>query len=172
MAQVMSKASSAFTPVKRKKGVECNERYYYSFEIKTTYKKVGEGEEDFVPVKKKVIHKEDVNALINSQAKDVGVYNLIERVIRTGDPNLIKAARVDDNSPLVDITHAPQDLAEGLSIKQKQEAAFASLPESLKKGRNLQQFVEGITLEEFNTWIQSITPKKKTKKVEEKEANK
>lgn len=169
MAQVMSKASSAFTPVKRKKGLVCKEKYYYSYEIKTTYKKVGEGEEDFVPVKKKVIHKEDVNALINSQAKDVGVYNLIERVIKTGDPTLIKAARVDENSQLLDITRAPQDLAEGLSIKQKQEAAFASLPESLKKGRTLQQFVEGITAEEFNAWIQSMAPKKKVKKLENKE---
>lgn len=169
MALVKTQANSAFTPVARKPGLTFNEKYYISYEIKTTFKKVGEGEEDYVPVKKKVIHKEDIRALINSQAKDVGVYNLIERVIKTGDPTLINAARIDENSPICDITKAPQSLAEGLNIKKNQEATYAALPDSLKKGRTLQQFVEGITAEEFNAWVNAITPKKTEKKVEKKE---
>lgn len=153
-------ASACWTPRKSKPGVKGFDKYYITYEEKQVVEKIGEGEEDFVVKTKFIEHKEDIKALINSQADKVGVNNLVRRVLMTGDTSLIPAVNVDKEAKVVDITNVPSSLLDADITAKESVAYYDSLPESLKKGRTYAEFMSSITTEEFNQFLASIAPKK------------
>lgn len=161
MAVQMNKANSAWTPRPSKPGVKDFEKYYVNYEIKDVVKKVGEGEDDYVLEKKKIIHKDLIKGVIDSHSDEVGVYKLIERAMLTGDYSLLKGAQAHVSDSVLDITGSPTDLADGLHQRVAQEQAYAALPASLTKGRTLEQFINTITQEEFDAFIKGLVPEKK-----------
>lgn len=155
-----SNCRGCWTPVKSPKGVKDFEKYYITKEVKKVVKKVGEGEEDFVVVDKIIEHKDLIKGVIDSHASEVGVYNLIERVIRTGDASLLDAAGVKtDVDGVIDITKAPTEMADVLHFAELMNNAYNSLPEEVKKGRTLQEFAKAssaTTSEDFAAWVASL----------------
>lgn len=162
-------ARGAFTPRKSSPGVKDFEKYYYTNEVKKVIKKVGEGEDDYVLIEKVIVHRDLIQGVIDSQADEVGVYNIIERAIRTGDASLLQSAQVHVSDDILDITGAPKDLAEGLHMSQASAAAYESLDPALTKGRTLEQFILSITADEFAQWQASLL---KTEKTDKKEVEK
>lgn len=163
MAQVNKCAAGAWSPVPKKPGVKGFAKYYYNYEVKQVVKKVGEGEDDFVLEDKIITHRDLIQSVLDAQADQVGVYNIIERAVRTGDNSLLKSAQVHVSDEILDITNAPTDLADGLHKAQASQAAYASLDPALTKGRTLEQFLLTITPDEFAAWQASL---KKTEKKE------
>lgn len=163
MAQVNNKctAAGAFTPRPCPKGVKDFDKYYITYEVKKVLKKVGEGEDDYVLEDKIITHKDLIRSVIDAQADEVGVYNIIERAIRTGDASLLKSAQVHVSDEILDITGAPADLAEGLHMSEASQKAYASLDPALTKGRTLEQFILTITPDEFAAWQASLVKTEK-----------
>ena len=156
--------SSCWTPKPSSPGISEFDKYYVNYEVKQVVKKVGEGEEDYILEDKIVTHTDSIQGVIDSHADEVGVYKLIERVMRTGDTSLLDSAHVHVTDSILDVTGAPQTLADGLHAADAQKAAYEALPDQLKKGRTLEQFLNTITQEEYNLFIQSLMPKEKEAK--------
>lgn len=157
-------AKNCWTPRKSKPGVKGFDKYYVSYEEKKIVEKIGEGESDYVVKTKFIAHKEDIRALINSQADKVGVNNLVKRVLMTGDTSIIPAVNIDKEAKIVDITNTPASLLDADITAKESVAYYDSLPDSLKKGRTYAEFMSSITSEEFNQFLASIAPKKEGEK--------
>lgn len=154
-----SSACGCWTPKKSPKGVGKFEKHYIQHEIKKVVKKVGEGEDDFVLVDKIIEHKDSIKGTIDSHASEVGVYQLIERALRTGDNSLLTGAGVKLTDEFVDLTKIPEDAAEVLHFAQASIAAYNSLPESIRKGRSYEEFLSSTTTaEDYAAWVASLTP--------------
>lgn len=153
-------ASACWNGRKSKPGVKGFAKYYISYEEKQVIEKIGEGESDFVVRTKFIEHKDDIKALINSQADKVGVNNLVKRVLMTGDTSLIPAVNVDKEAKVIDITNIPASLLDADITAKESVAYYDSLPDGLKKGRTYAEFMSSITSEEFNQFLASISPKK------------
>lgn len=153
-------ASACWTPKKSKPGVKGFDKYYISYEEKQVVERIGEGDSDFVVRTKLIEHKEDIKALINSQADQVGINNLIKRVLMTGDTSLIPAVNVDKEAKIVDVTNTPTTLLDAHLVAKESVAYYDSLPDGLKKGRTYAEFMSSITSEEFNQFLATLAPKK------------
>lgn len=155
-----NKILSAFTPRKSThKGVGDFDTHYVNYEVKKVVKKIGEGEDDYVLVTKIIEHKDSIKGVIESHADEVGVYNLIERAIRTGDMSLLNRAAVSDTEQIVDTVGMPTTPDEALHYAESQVDKYNALPDEIKKGRTFEQFLASTTTaDDFAAWVKSLVP--------------
>ena len=126
---------------------------YKSIKIVDSVKKTGEGENDFVIVKKVIVEMTPIQEVIDADKDSVGVENIIKQVLRTGDTSLLPIDRGDCN---VDLVGAPEDL---MSLKQmgvEAEKAFGSLPEELVNGMDMKSFVGNMSQEKFDAFMKAV----------------
>lgn len=126
---------------------------YISISIVDVVKKTGEGENDFIIEKKVVEEREPIADVVARDADQVGVYNIIKQVMRTGDTSLLP---MDDGKCHVDLVDAPETLMEVKAMGQEASDKFGQLDPSLVKGRTLAEFVQSLTESEFNDFINAL----------------
>lgn len=141
------------------------DEYYIDRKLVDSVVKTGEGDHDFIIVKKVIEDKTSIKELIASQADDVGLENILKKFAVTGDPGILPEA-VTDNNEIADFTQMPQDLIEAQNLFSAQEEAFKSLPEELVKGRSFGEFMAHINQDEFNVWQAALKAKLEPKKEE------
>lgn len=171
----IKKATNSFTPRPSCDGQKDFQTEYIDRVPKQVVRKTGEGEDDYVLVDKIVEQRQNIDALIQAQVGEVGVYNLLDRVAKTGDDTLLPKPHDDSKGAIVDYTGYPSDLLEAQKMADAGANAFLSLPDDLKKGRSLEEFAKGITDEEAQAFIKSFIQARfgKKEKVEgEKDENK
>lgn len=168
------KVTNAFTLRTSPEGQKGFDKEYIDFVPKQVVKKTGEGEDDFVLVTKHVEKKRNIDALINSQEKEVGIYNLLDRVAKTGDETLLPKPHDDKNGVLTDLTGYPKDLMEAHQVANAGADAYSKLPKELTKGRSLEEFAKTINDEEATAFIKALISSKYAKKQngERKDENK
>lgn len=105
-----------------------------------------------------VENKKDIKILVNSHAEEVGVVNILNRIIKTGDMSLLKAREAQ----YIDTTELPQSLGEVQAKAIALESIYANIPEDLKKDMSLDQFVKTMTDERIKSYYEGLN------KVEEK----
>lgn len=152
-------------------GTKNFDKFYINYDIKKVVKKIGDAETDYV-IQSKIIEKKDsVYELINSQAAEVGVYNILKKVAMTGDDSIYDEYKAPTGETITDITKVPENVADMFEASNVMLKAFASLPGDLVKGRNFAQFCETITQAEFDAWYTAIAQIKEVKKVKEEVNN-
>lgn len=145
------------------KGQTDFDEFYKSIKIVDTVKKVGEGEQDFVIEKKVIVENTPIQEVIDADKDNVGVENIIKQVLRTGDTSLLPVDRGDCN---VDLTNAPENLMELKQMGVDAENAYQSLPEELRQGLDLVSFVNSMSQEKFDQFIQAIAARQSAGKDE------
>lgn len=136
------------------------DKYYIKREIKFVPKPVSEGSEDYILEMKVVDELEDIDMLINSQAKDVGLDAMLDRFARTGDPSVLPQP-VKATDDIVDFTKLPQDNAEYFQYIHGLAAAFEKLPIELRKDMSAEDFVKNITQKQVDDYLASVKPVEK-----------
>ena len=136
------------------------DEFYIDYEIKQVVKKIGEGEEDFIVEDKIIEHKRDIVQEINAQADQVGVYNLMKRIAMTKDDSLMPEP-MPKTGVTSDFTNVPDNLLDADLMAKERIKQFNALPDSLKKGRSFEEFVNTFNQDEFNVWLKSMQPVKK-----------
>lgn len=111
-----------------------------TYQIVKKFKKIGEGDEDFI-VYDDLVECERVNRQdkINSYRADHDVYSVIERVAETGDTTLWQNQA---DGLYIDMTKLPKTTAEYDAILLKASNAYDGLPEDLKGKMSLTEFVD------------------------------
>ena len=138
------------------------DEFYIDYEVKQVVKKVGDGEEDFIIEDKVIEHKRDIRQEINSQADQVGVYNLMKRIALTGDDSLMPEP-MPKTGVTSDFTGVPDNLLDADLLAKQRIEQFNALPDSLKKGRSFEEFMSTFNQEEFNVWLKSMMPQEEKK---------
>ena len=136
---------------------------YITIEIVDYVEKTGEGENDYVIKKKVVETREPIADVVARDADQVGVYNIIKQVMRTGDTSLLPA---DDGKCQVDLVGAPETLMEVKAMGEDAAAKYAGLDPELTKGRSLAEFIKNLSQEEFNSFIDAIKSRQEVKSEE------
>ena len=110
-------------------------------------------EDDFL-VEEVVVEKERVNRddYINSFREDVGIANILKKVALSGDVSLLnQVKRVpqplcdDGKEAIVDITPLQEGEEKVAAMGDNMRKTYSALPEQLKAGRTLEQFLEGVS---------------------------
>lgn len=126
---------------------------YKSIKIVDYAVKVGEGDEDYV-IKQKVIEEETpIQKVIDADKESVGVYNIIQQVLRTGDESLLPS---DDGKCNVDLVGAPENLMEVKRLGLRAEENFNKLPSELTQGMDMKAFVQNMNQEQFDAFIKAV----------------
>ena len=126
---------------------------YKTISIVDTVVKVGDGEDDFIIVKKVIEEFKPIQEVIDADADSVGVYNIIKQVMRTGDTSLLPVDKGDCN---VDFVGAPESLMELDKMGANAAKKFADLDPALTKGLDMKNFVETLTQEQFDAFIKAV----------------
>lgn len=134
---------------------------YVSIEIRDKVVKTGEGENDFIIEKCVYETRTPIEEVIDADAQNVGVYNIIKQVMKTGDTSLLPVDKGDCN---VDLVGAPETLMEVKALGQKAEAQFKKLPESLVDGRDMVSFVENMSQEKFDAFVKALSDRANAQK--------
>lgn len=139
------------------------DEYYFDVKLVDKVKKIGDGEDDYIIVKKEVITKTKIDEVIQAQADEVGLDNLLKKFAITGDPSVLPEAMPEDGVTF-DMTAMPQDLIEADNYFKAMKAKFDALPDSLKQGRDFSAFMATINQQQFDAYIASLQPKVEEKK--------
>lgn len=121
---------------------------------------------EYVPVKVKDV---PIDEYIASFADDVGIQNILRKVVMTGDRSYLNQTCREalcpegGKEPVQDYTNVPSSKAEAFAIVQAGVNAYDSLPEDIKQKMSFAQFAAGFTNADFESYCQSIiaanTPK-------------
>lgn len=133
---------------------------YISIQIVDYVVKTGEGENDFVIKKKVVETREPIADVVARDADQVGVYNIIKQVMRTGDTSLLP---MDDGKCQVDLVGAPETIMEVKQMGEDAANKYAGLDPELTKGRSLAEFIKNLSDSEFNSFIEAIKSRQEVK---------
>lgn len=141
-------------------GVGTGEKYYYDHKIKLVYVDSNSRDPDTGDVlanavPKVITTKTDIDKLINSHKNEVGLKNLIRIFSRTGDASLF-----NQKKPLPDGDYTSLGDVEAL---------FSSLPEDLKAGKNLKEFMDSFSLDLFKKYLVTLKAGKKVDTVQPKD---
>lgn len=156
---------NAFTPRNHKphlNDVKYDE-YYVDVQLVDKVVKTGEGEEDFSIVKKEVITKRSIKEVIDSQADDVGLENILRKFSLTGDESILPEKCIA-NDEIIDFSAMPQDLIDANNAFNAMRSAFDALPDELKQGRDFASFMQTLTQKQFDDFINSQKPKEEDNK--------
>lgn len=129
------------------------DEYYDDIKIIDSVKKVGDGEEDYIIVKKVVHSKRKIQDVVDADKDSVGVENIIKQVLRTGDTSLLP---MDDGKCNVDLVGAPEDLMQLKQTAVDAEKAFKNLPPELTDGLDMASFVNNMSQEKFDAFIKAM----------------
>lgn len=126
------------------------DKYYIDNEVHDVVKKTGDGEEDFIVIKKLVLKKRDIKEVINASASEVGVENMINRLARSGEslPNVVVGEDV------IDTTRMPSNLAEAIQFGEEARKKFEALPKELVNGRSYEEFIKTCSASEVLAYYQ------------------
>lgn len=133
---------------------------YISIEIVDKVVKVGEGENDFIVTKAVIETKKPIKEVVSVDKDQVGVYNIIKQVMRTGDTSLLP---VDKGDCHVDFVGAPENLMEVKALGEKAERSFKALPKELTGSMDMKAFIEGMSQEKFNEFVKAIADRQAQK---------
>lgn len=142
------------------------DKYYLDITEKEVFKSTGEKDEEGndlgVSEKKLIIKKIDISEYLESQATQVGIDHYIKNLALQGvDINEFNTLVNDD---VVDLSNAPDNLADIALAGDKAKAAFASLDPALKGNHtSIEGFLNSLTQEHIDSYIQgridALTPK-------------
>ena len=107
------------------KGQKDFDQDYINYEYYDVLQKIGDGENDFITVTQKKEVRQNISDLINSQASEVGVANLMRRV--AAGLEVLDPVGVSDE--IQDFTNAPKDLASAYEMQKSVSNKFAELPD-------------------------------------------
>ena len=139
------------------------DEYYIDVQLVDKVVKTGEGEEDFSIVKKEVITKRSIKEVIEAQADEVGLENILKKFSITGDESILPEKCIP-NDQIMDFSAMPQDLIDANNAFNGMKAAFDALPDELKQGRDFASFMQTLTQKQFDDYINSLKPKDDDKK--------
>ena len=134
------------------------DKYYYDVKLVDKVKKVEGSEDDFIIVKEEVVTKTDIKELIDSQADDVGLNNVLKQFALTGDPGVLPSGVNPNGGDVLDCTQLPNDLIDADIYFKNMRAKFDALPDDIKAGRNFQDFMTTFTQAEFDKFVASLKP--------------
>ena len=167
MAEKVKKLNSPFAPNgEEHPGQDGWDTTYKTIEIVDTVEKVGEGDKDFVIVKKVLVTETPIQEVIDADKDSVGVENIIKQVMRTGDTSLLP---VDKGDCKVDLVGAPESLMELKQMGVDAEKAFKGLDPELTKGMDMAAFVNNMNQEQFDAFIAAVQARVSGKKEEVKD---
>lgn len=115
--------------------------------------KTGEGDKDFV-VKTRVVESSRVNRqeYVNSFSDEVGIHNILKKVLATGDETLLKQR---PDGAFIDATQFQTSRADLVNSVEKGVKAFDNLPVDIKKKMSMEDFVNNFGQKEFDAFIQA-----------------
>lgn len=123
------------------------------YEEYDSLKITGKGEEDFIVSKKiREISRKDRKAYIQSFSSDVGILNIIRKIKETGSDFPV-AVHTDE---LKDLSKIPDNFDEAAEAIKAGDTAWHDLPDSLKKGRSREDFINSISQDEIKSYIDKI----------------
>lgn len=137
------------------KGQKDFDQDYINYEYYDVLQKIGDGENDFITVSQKKEVRQNISDLINSQASEVGVANLMRRV--ASGLEVLDPVGVSDE--IQDFTNAPKDLASAYEMQKSVSNKFAELPDELKNGRSFEDFIKSFNQKEFDDYFTKLVQK-------------
>ena len=126
-------------------------------------------EDDFI-VEEEVVENERVNRddYINSFREDVGIGNILKKVALSGDVSLFNQVKrvpqplaADGKEQVIDITPLQEGEEKVAAMGDNMRKTYSRLPDELKAGRSLEQFLEGVSQSEIDAFVSSYVEKKK-----------
>lgn len=136
---------------------------YVSIQIVDKVVRTGEGDDDFILQKVVLVDKTPIKEVVEADAQSVGVYNIIKNVMRTGDTSLLPA---DDGKCNVDFVGAPENLMELDQLGKEAAKKFAALPDDLKGDQDMVSFVNNMSQEKFDQFVQALKERMNKKETE------
>ena len=136
-------------------------------------RKTGEGKHDFVVIKKIIpSSKTNRSDYINSFSSDVGIMNVLKKVLVGGETidDVVKSGRFrSKQNGLVDLSNLPDNIVDAYKSVEKGVQAFDELPEKVKKKQSFAAFAETFDNDEFKKYIRAevlaeLAAQKKVKK--------
>lgn len=126
-------------------GIKNFDTAYKDVEVKKVPKKVGTGQFDYIMEDVVIEHTKDIREYINSQSGDVGVYAFIDRAAR----GLVDIEQATLSDAVVDMSNAPTTLMEAAALGDTVQQNFAKLPDDLKQGKGLAEFLASVSPEDI-----------------------
>lgn len=167
MPEVKKKLNSPFCSngVKHE-GQKFTDNYYYDLKLVDKVKKIGDGDDDFIVVKRRVVSKTPIEKVVSVDKDNVGVYPILKQFARTGDESIIP---MEKEASTVDLVGCPTSIMEMKQRGVDAEKAFAGLPKSLTQGMDMKAFVEGMSQEKFNEFVKALAERAQKKEVKKDE---
>lgn len=141
-------------------GLKDFDQDYESIEIVDVVQKIGDGEEDFVIVKKVNRSYTPIKDVVDADKDNVGVYPILKAFERTGDETLLPMEKEATN---VDLVGVPSSIMEIKQTGVDAEKAFSRLPGELTQGMDMKAFVEGMSQDKFNEFIAAVAARQAKK---------
>lgn len=135
---------------------------YLSIEIVDKVRKIGDGDEDYVIEKKVIETRTPIKEIVDADKDNVGVYPILKQFAMTGDDSLIPMEKDPSN---VDLVGVPGSIMEMKQAGIDAEKAFNGLPSELVNGLDMQSFVESMTQEKFNEFINAVAARQSKSEV-------
>lgn len=105
-----------------------------------------------VMVPEVVVEKTNIQDLIQKNADQVGVVNIIRRIARTGDLSLLQ-----QNTPIDgDLTELPKSIAEVQATALRAELLYSQLPANMRKEMSLDEFCKTMNDEKIKDYFQKV----------------
>lgn len=124
--------------------------------MKDIVKKTGEGENDYVIIKKQVlVSEQDRDEYVQSFADDVGILNVLKKVALTGDASMYNAQANQG----IDTTNLPDNKIDAFDVVSKGVLAFDNLPDEIKQKMTMEVFVKTFGQEKFDALMAQYVKK-------------
>lgn len=89
------------------------DKYYINRKVVQVVKKTGEGETDFILEDKVIDEKILIDEVIQADADSCGVYNIINKVLKTGDESILN---IDNSGQFADISAYPDNIHDAYKV--------------------------------------------------------
>lgn len=128
-----------------------NEVDIVKYKVIDVVKTTGEGETDFVLIKKVVPYsKENRQVYIESFRNDVGIINILKKVALTGDATLLNQRSIVNG---IDSTELPTNYMDAVELLEKGLISFNELPDEVKSKMSYEEFAKNYKQEDFDAYI-------------------
>lgn len=154
-----------FAVKKTFKGRSDFDKYYDDVTIHDVVKKTGEGETDYIVEVKEVHEKRDIAQTINSQNGEVGIDAYLRRLQLEG----AELGKVNVSDQVVDLSNAPEDLAEAIVRSEAAKEAYSKLDPELTQNMAIEDFLKSINQEKLDAYYKSKFANKDVATEEKKE---
>lgn len=126
--------------------------------------KVIDKDNDLYEIVEKFIVTKEVNltSLTNSYKGQTGLEAVMKRVAITGDISLLNTITTDKDS-VFDATSLPKSYGEAVSASKKIEDIYSKIPDDLKNGMSVEDFISSITAEAIEAYVKKVSETKEVK---------